>query len=151
MRIAKAAAALVLLAAVGCGGPMILQFRGAEILNPKKDVTPPVNNPVDVKVFLLKDGGSFSNAVFEQLWGKYKEILGADLVGEPKQATIMAGRTKEMNLGEVPKDVRFIGVMAMYQQKAEGAPQQRHTALAREDADDVVFELVEYRLEVKKK
>lgn len=150
MRHARVAAALVLLGLAGCGGPLILKFQGAEVLNPKKGANPPENIPVDVKVFLLKDAGSFTKAPFEQLWGKYKEILGTDLVGEPRKINIMAAQKKTMDLGEVPKDVRFIGIMAMYQEKADGPPQQRHVAYPKEEADSVVFELIEYRLEVKK-
>ncbi len=146
-----AAAAVLALALAGCGGPLILQFKGADVLNPNRALNPPENIPVDVRVFLLKDNGTFMKANFEQLWGaKYKDVLGTDLMGEPRPLTIMASQTKKLDLGEIPKDVRFIGVMAMYQTKADGPPQQRHVAVAKEDADDVVFELIEYRLEVKK-
>ena len=144
-----AAAAVVALALAGCGGPLILRFQGGGVLAPVKD--PPENTPVDVRVFLLKDKGTFEKATFESLWGtKFKDVLGSDLVGEPRPINIMAKDKKSLNLGEIPKEVRFIGVMAMYQGKAAGPPQQRHVAVAKEDADDVVFELIEYRLEVKK-
>jgi type VI secretion system VasD/TssJ family lipoprotein len=144
-----AAAAVVALALAGCGGPLILRFQGGDVLAPVKD--PPENTPVDVRVFLLKDKGTFEKATFESLWGtKFKDVLGSDLVGEPRPINIMAKDKKSLNLGEIPKEVRFIGVMAMYQGKAAGPPQQRHVAVAKEDADDVVFELIEYRLEVKK-
>ena len=142
-------AALLVLALAGCGGPLKLQFKGGDVLSPVKD--PPENTPVDVRVFLLKDKGAFEKATFESLWGnKYKDVLGSDVVGEPRPITIMAKDKKELNLGEIAKEVRFIGVMAMYQSKAPGAPQTRHVAVTKEDADDYVFELIEFRLEAKK-
>ena len=142
-------AAVLVLALAGCGGPLILQFKGGDVLNPVKD--PPENTPVDVRVFLLKDKGSFEKATFESLWGnKYKDVLGSDVVGEPRPITIMAKDKKKLDLGEIPKEVRFIGIMAMYQAKAPGAPQTRHLAVSKEEADDYVFEVVEFRLEAKK-
>jgi len=144
-----AATAVIALALAGCGGPLILQFQGAEKLN-LNDKEPPESVPVEVRVFLLKDKASFTNAPFEQLWGqKYKAVLGADVVGEPRTITIFASKKSPLDLGTVPTDVRFIGVMAMYQKKGEGTV-KRHEAVSKEDADDVIFELIEYRLEVKK-
>lgn len=142
-----AAAALAVLVLAGCGGPLILQFRGADRLNVnEKDESV----PVEVRVFLLKDKASFTNASFEALWGpKYRAVLGGDVVGEPRLITVFASKKSPLDLGQIPTEVRFIGVMAMYQKKSD-APVQRHVAVAKEDADDVVFELVEYRLDVKK-
>jgi type VI secretion system VasD/TssJ family lipoprotein len=147
----RTAAAVVALALAGCGGPLILRFEGSDIVNPNRRLNPPENLPVDVRVFLLKDNGTFEKANFEELWkDKYKAVLGADLVGEPRSITINAKDKKTLNLGEIPKEVRFIGLMAMYQEKAEGPPQKRHLAVAKDDADDFVYQLIEYRIEVKK-
>ena len=145
---AVSAAVLAALALAGCGGPLILEFRGADRLN-LNDKDECV--PVEVRVFLLKDKGSFAKASFEQLWGaKYKEVLGTDVVGEPRPITIFASKATPLNLGELPKEVRFIGVMAMYQRKAEEG-MKRHVVVDRDEAGSQIFELIEYRLELKKK
>ena len=90
------------------------------------------------------------NAPFEQLWkDKYKAILGADVVGEPRTITIFASKQDKLDLGAIPADVRFIGIMAMIQKKTD-PPSLRHTAVPKEDADDYVFKLIDYRLEAKK-
>jgi type VI secretion system VasD/TssJ family lipoprotein len=153
VRFARMAAALALLSAVGCGGPLILQFKGGEKLN-MNTKEPPENIPVDVRVFLLKDKAAFMNAAVEQLWTKekYKAVLGSDLVGEHREILITAqGKAdapKKLDLGVIPPDVRFIGIMAMISKKSD-PPAVRHTAVAKEDAASKIFELVEYRLDVK--
>jgi type VI secretion system VasD/TssJ family lipoprotein len=141
------AAVLVAVAATGCGGPLILRFQGTEPLNVNAVGE---STPVDVRVFLLKDSGSFTKAPFEQLWGdKYKQVLGADVVGEPREDTIYAGNAKKMDLGEIPKEVRFIGIMAKYGKQDE-AKSERHFAVAKEDADDFLYELTGYKILRKK-
>ena len=140
------AAAVVAAAAVGCGGPTIVRFQGIEPLNlnEKGETT-----PVEVRIFLLKDGGSFNKAQIEQLWGpKYKEVLGGDVVGEPRQVTIYAGAEKKVDLGPIPAEVRFVGIMGMFGKREEKT--ERHFAVAKEDADDFLFELTGYTLRKKK-
>ena len=63
MRHAWAAAAVAFLALTGCGGPLVMKFRGGERvnMNPKEE-----NIPVDVRVFLLKDKAAFMNASIER-------------------------------------------------------------------------------------
>lgn len=150
MRIARTAAALLVLALAGCGGPLILRFQGGDKLN-FNDKTPPESLPVVVKVFLLKDKASFEAASVEQLWtkDKYKAVLGGDLVGEPREIPVFATKADKLDLGAVPAEVRFIGVLAMYQKKTD-PPSKRHAAVPKDDADDYVFHLDEYRLEPKK-
>jgi len=148
VRHARLAAVLSLLAVAGCGGPLILQFRGGPNLN-QNDKTPPENIPVDVRVFLLKDKTAFVTAPFEQLWkDKYKAVLGADVVGEPRTITIVASQPDKLDLGQIPTEVRFIGIMAMIQKKTE-PPSLRHTAVPKDEAASKIFELVDYKLVVK--
>jgi type VI secretion system VasD/TssJ family lipoprotein len=155
VKIARAwatSAALVVLA--GCGGPLIMQFKGGEKLN-QNDKTPPENIPVDVRIFLLKDKASFEAASVEQLWKKeqYTAVLGQDLVGEPREINVTAqgpgDAPKKLDLGSIPADVRYVGIMAMISKKTD-PPSVRHKAVPKQEADDYLFQLVEYRLEAKK-
>lgn len=151
MRIAKAASALVLVAAVGCGGPLILRFEGGEKLNQNMTKTPPENIPVTVLVFMLKDKGSFTNASVEQLWTpeKAKAVLGQDQVDEARPKTVNAGdKGLTLDLGKVHTDVRFIGVVAKLPK--QDPPTVRHIALPKDEADDGVFMLVNYELKIVK-
>jgi type VI secretion system VasD/TssJ family lipoprotein len=153
VRHARRAAAVAVLALAGCGGPLILQIHGGEKLN-QNDKTPPENLPVDVRVFLLKDKTAFETASMEQLWTKekYKGVLGSDLVGEVRQLTIMAQGAaeppKKLDLGVIPPDVKYVGIMAMISKKGD-PPARRHVAVPKELAASKIFELIEYRLEVK--
>lgn len=151
MRHARRAAAVAVLALAGCGGPLVMRFDAGEKLNqvPK---TPPENTPVTVMVFLLKDKASFNNASAEQLWTKEKAkaVLGADQVGEARETTINASdKGVKVDLGAVPADVRYIGVMA--KMPKQDPPVQRHIAVPKDEADDYPFELVDYKIEFKKK
>lgn len=150
MRQMRAVAALALVSLAGCGGPLILRLEGADKLN-QNQKTPPENIPVTVLIFLLKDKGSFTNASVEQLWTKEKAkaVLGADQVGEARERTVNASdKGIKVDLGQMPPDVRFIGLVAKLPK--QDPPVQRHIAVPKDEADDVVFELVEYRLDVKK-
>jgi type VI secretion system VasD/TssJ family lipoprotein len=149
VRHARLAAALLALALAGCGGPLVLQFRGGEKLNLNAK-EPPESIPVVVRVFLLKDKATFQTTAIEQLWTKekYKAALGSDLVGEPREITIFASKPDKLDLGKIEADVRFVGIMAMYQKKTD-PPSVRHVAVPKEEAAAKIFELVDYRIEVK--
>jgi type VI secretion system VasD/TssJ family lipoprotein len=151
VRLAKAAAALVLLAAVGCGGPMILRFEGGERLNPNMAKNPPENIPVTVLIFKLKENGPFANATAEQLWTpeKAKAVLGQDQVGEARPQTINASdKGVKVDLGQLPADVRYIGIVAKLPK--QDPPKTRHLVLPKDEADDGVFLVVDYELKVVK-
>ena len=151
MRHARVAAVLGALAFAGCGGPLIIMFEGGERLNPV-DKTPPENTPVTVMVFLLKDKASFATASVEQLWTKEKAkaVLGGDQVGEVRERTINANdKAVTVNLGTIPADVRFIGVVAKLPK--QDPPVTRHLAVPKDEADDYPFYLVDYKIEIKKK
>jgi len=151
VRHARMAAVLAGLAFAGCGGPLIVRFDALDKLN-QVAKTPPENTPVTLMVFRLKDKASFMNASVEQLWTKEKAkgVLGADLVGEIIETTINASdKGVKVDLGAVPADVRYIGVVA--KMPKQEPPVQRHIAVPKDEADDYPFELVDYKIEFKKK
>lgn len=133
----------------GCGGPTTIYVRGIEPLNvnDKNEST-----SVDIRIFQLKDDAAFMNKPFDQLWENKGEVLGGDRLGEPKQVTVYGGpATAEpmpIELGELNKDCRFIGVMALYP-KSDGKGSQR-VVVAAGNAGGAVFELTGYRIELKK-
>jgi type VI secretion system VasD/TssJ family lipoprotein len=70
---------------------------------------------VEIRVFQLKNREAFDQANIESLWGnRYKETLGADLVGEPRPYTVFASSSRTERVDNIPEGVRFLGVMAMF-------------------------------------
>jgi type VI secretion system VasD/TssJ family lipoprotein len=133
----------------GCGGPTTLYVRGLEPLNVNEKSE---STSVDIRIFQLKDDAAFMNKPFDQLWENKGEILGADKLTDPKQITVYGGpATAEpmpIELGDLNKDCRFIGIMALYP-KSDGKGSQR-VVVAASDAGSVTFELTGYRIEIKK-
>ncbi|CAG0957570.1 MAG: type VI secretion system lipoprotein TssJ [Planctomycetes bacterium] len=133
----------------GCGGPTTIYVRGVEPLNlnEKNEST-----SVDIRIFQLKDDAAFMNKPFDQLWENKGEILGADRLTDPKQITVYGGAASAepmpIELGDLNKDCRFVGIMALYP-KSDGKGNQR-VVVAASDAGSVVFELTGYRIELKK-
>ena len=133
----------------GCGGPTTLYVRGVEPLNVNEKNE---STSVDIRIFQLKDDAAFMNKPFDQLWENKGEILGADRLTDPKQITVYGGAASAepmpIELGDLNKDCRFVGVMALYP-KSDGKGNQR-VVVAASDAGGVVFELTGYRIELKK-
>jgi type VI secretion system VasD/TssJ family lipoprotein len=133
----------------GCGGPTTLYVRGLEPLNVNEKNE---STSVDIRIFQLKDDAAFMNKPFDQLWENKGEVLGADKLTDPKQITVYGGPATAdpmpIELGDLNKDCRFIGVMALYP-KTDGKGNQR-VVVAAGDAGGVTFELTGYRIELKK-
>jgi len=133
----------------GCAGPTTIYVRGVEPLNvnDKNEST-----PVDIRLFQVKYDAAFMSKAFEQLWENKGEILGGDRLGEPKQITVYGGPAnadpRPIELGDLNKDCRFIGIMALYP-KQDGKGSQRVVVPA-SDAGSFVFELSGYKSEARK-
>lgn len=116
------AAGLALLAA--CGGPKALYVRGVKPMNENERKE---SNSVDIRIYQLKDDARFNQATIDKLWTSDKEALGDDWVST-KTATVYPGsvddREKEIQLGELPDSVRFIGVLALYPKEDDKGPRK---------------------------
>jgi len=117
------AAGLALLAA--CGGPSALYVRGVKPMNENERKE---SNSVDIRIYQLKDDARFNQATIDKLWGSDKEALGDDLIAGPKVATVYPGsvddKEKDVQLGDLPDAVRFIGVLALYPKEDDKGPRK---------------------------
>jgi type VI secretion system VasD/TssJ family lipoprotein len=125
-----AACAAALLAA--CGGPSYVRVRGVSPLNVNDSNE---STPVDVRLYQLKDDGRFTRARVEELWTKDKEVLAEDLITQ-KKITVFPGREdeapKDIEIGELPADCRFIGVLALFSKADDKGP--RHLVIPAKEA-----------------
>ncbi len=127
-------AALALLSA--CGGPTWVYLRGVKPMNEneRKEST-----TVDVRIYQLKDDSRFNQATVDKLWTDDKGALADDLIAV-KQITIYPGsaddKLVEINLGELPDSIRFIGVFALFPKEDDKGP--RKMAIARKEAGSVL-------------
>ena len=67
----------------------------------------------------------------------------------PSNVACTPAASETLSSGEGPESAA-IGVMAMYQRKADEGV-KRHVVVDRDEAASKIFELIEYRLEVNKK
>jgi type VI secretion system protein VasD len=115
-------AGLVLLAA--CGGPTTLYVRG---VNPMNENDRKESNSVDIRIYQLKDDSRFNQATIEKLWTDDKGALADDLIAQ-KQDTVFPGaaddREKEIKLGDLPENVRFIGILALFPKEDDKGPRK---------------------------
>jgi type VI secretion system protein VasD len=81
----------------------------AKNLNPGPD---DVANPAQVRVYLLKETGRFTNADYFQLADKEQTVLGDDLVAR-NEVIIRPGETRQIDLPTKP-GARFVGVAVAY-------------------------------------
>jgi len=115
-------AVLALLSA--CGGPTWVYLRGVKPMNEndRKEST-----TVDVRIYQLKDDSRFNQATIDKLWTDDKGALADDLIAV-KQITIYPGsaddKLNEINLGELPDSVRFVGVLALYPKEDDKGPRK---------------------------
>ena len=133
MRHAPILAAAVLAASLSaCGGPSFVRVRGVSPLNVNDSNE---STPVDIRVYQLKDDGRFTRARVEELWTKDKEVLADDLLGQ-KKITVFPGRAeeapKDVEIGELPADCRFIGILALFSKADDKGP--RHLVIPAKDA-----------------
>jgi type VI secretion system VasD/TssJ family lipoprotein len=138
-------AALTLLSA--CGGPTWVYLRG---LKPMNENERKESTAVDLRIYQLKDDSRFTQATDEKLWSDDKAVLGDDLLSV-KTVTIQPGvaddKPVEINLGELPDNVRFIGFFALFPKEETAG--SRKLVLPKADAGKVL-RLTGYHLQVEK-
>src|SRR5579859_1003583 len=114
-------AALALLSA--CGGPTWVYLRGMKPMNEndRKEST-----AVDLRIY---------QATVDKLWTDDKGALADDIVAM-KQITVQPGvaddKLVELNLGELPDSVRFIGFFALFPREDDKGP--RKLVIPKKDA-----------------
>jgi type VI secretion system protein VasD len=115
-----------------CGGPAYVRVRGVSPLNLNDSNE---STPVDVRLYQLKDDGRFTRARVEELWTRDKEVLADDLIAQ-KKVTVFPGREdeapKEVEIGELPGECRFVGVLALFSKADDKGP--RHLVIPAKEA-----------------
>jgi type VI secretion system protein VasD len=81
----------------------------AQDLNPNRDGRP---SPVFLRLYLLRDGGKFLAADFDEVTAKADQVLAAALVGR-NERMIEPGSAVKITL-EVPPEARMLGVVAEF-------------------------------------
>jgi len=119
-----AALGLIAVLAPSCGGPKALYVRGVKPMNENEKRE---SNSVDIRIYQLKDDARFNQVTIDKLWTSDKDALGDDLVAV-KGATVYPGsvddKEKEIQLGELPDAVRFIGILALYPKEDDKGPRK---------------------------
>jgi type VI secretion system VasD/TssJ family lipoprotein len=136
-----AAAVCLALALAGCGqGALSIRAVAPVNLNVEGE-----SLPVKVRIYALRDDGRFRSALFSDLWTRDREVLGDDRLQDAKVVIVAprgpAGKADEIDLGELPKETRFIGIMALYRRPDE--PDRRRIVLPVDLIGDRVVELVD--------
>jgi type VI secretion system VasD/TssJ family lipoprotein len=133
-KFAALSAVLTLLSA--CGGPTWMYLRG---LKPMNENDRKESTAVDLRIYQLKDDSRFNQATVDKLWTDDKGALGDDVIAM-KTITIQPGvaedKPVELNLGELPDSVRFIGVFALYPKEDDKGP--RKLVVSKKDASGVL-------------
>ena len=128
------AGALALLCA--CGGPTWVYLRG---LKPMNENDRKESTAVDLRIYQLKDDSRFNQATVDKLWTDDKTALGDDIIAM-KQITIQPGvaddKPVELNLGDLPDSVRFIGFFALFPKEDDKGP--RKLVIPRKDAGNAL-------------
>jgi type VI secretion system VasD/TssJ family lipoprotein len=144
-KFAALSAALTLLSA--CGGPTWLYLRG---LKPMNENDRKESTAVDLRIYQLKDDSRFNQATVDKLWTDDKGALGDDVI-QMKQITIQPGVAEdkpiEINLGDLPDSVRFIGLFALYPKEDDKGP--RKLVIPRKEAG-TVLRLTGYHIQAEK-
>ena len=86
-----------------------VSIMAAQDVNPNRGGRP---SPVFVRLFLLRDGGKFLSAEFDDVTAKADQVLAAALVGR-NERMIEPGASVKMTL-EVPPEARMLGVVAEF-------------------------------------
>jgi type VI secretion system VasD/TssJ family lipoprotein len=144
-KFAALSAVLTLLSA--CGGPTWLYLRG---LKPMNENDRKESTAVDLRIYQLKDDSRFNQATVDKLWTDDKGALGDDVI-QMKQITIQPGVAEdkpiEINLGDLPDSVRFIGLFALYPKEDDKGP--RKLVIPRKEAG-TVLRLTGYHIQAEK-
>jgi type VI secretion system VasD/TssJ family lipoprotein len=144
--------ALLLLA--GCTVTSVdLHFEAIEPVN-KESADATESGVVQVRIFQLKDKAKFEQAESEDIWNNPDQTLGGDLIqaidGDPIYPEKPDGNAfgKTIKIDPLNSETKFIGVLAMMYQKDDVG--KRHVAVTIEEADDVVFRITGYHVELRK-
>jgi type VI secretion system VasD/TssJ family lipoprotein len=144
-KFAALSAALTLMSA--CGGPTWLYLRG---LKPMNENDRKESTAVDLRIYQLKDDSRFNQATVDKLWTDDKGALGDDVI-QMKQITIQPGVAEdkpiEINLGDLPDSVRFIGLFALYPKEDDKGP--RKLVIPKKEAG-TVLRLTGYHIQAEK-
>jgi type VI secretion system VasD/TssJ family lipoprotein len=123
-------------------GPSPLTIRAVAPVNVNKEGE---SLPVKVRIYALIDDRRFVSALFSDLWLRDKEVLGDDRLQDAKVFVIAprdpTGKPDEIDLGALPQETRFIGVMALYQHPDE--PDRRRVVIPVDLLEDRIVELVD--------
>ncbi len=69
--------------------------------------------PVNVRIYYLTQKDAFLNAVFEELWFRPDEVLGADAVLNPQSRTVFPGGNETFTMTR-PPGATHIGIVANF-------------------------------------
>ncbi|MCB9933601.1 MAG: type VI secretion system lipoprotein TssJ [Planctomycetes bacterium] len=107
---------------------------------------------VDVRIFQLKDDAKFKAATVDAIWTNAEETLGDSLINVKLGESIFPedadGKAvgKEIILDPLDTGTRFIGILALFSDSDEG---ERKVVVPVDQADDVLFELTGYHINIK--
>jgi type VI secretion system VasD/TssJ family lipoprotein len=138
-----AAALLVCCCAVLCScAPPSVSVRALAPVNLNADGE---SLPVKVRIYALRDDARFRAAPFADLWTKDRDVLGDDRLQDPKVVLIapasLAAAPQLVELSELPKEARFLGIVALIQHADQ--PDRRRVVIARQDIGAQIIELVD--------
>jgi type VI secretion system VasD/TssJ family lipoprotein len=113
---------------------------------------PPVNTnvageslPVKVRIYALRDDARFRSAPFADLWTKDHDVLGDDRLQDPKVVVVaptgLQTDPQVVELSELPKEARFLGVIALIQHADQ--PDRRRVLIARNDIGSQVIDILD--------
>lgn len=109
---------------------------------------------VEVRIYELKDKTKFEQAVTEDIWDKAEETLGGDLLSVknadpvyPQKPNAAEGGTKVV-IDPLNAETKFIGVLALMTNSDTVG--KRHVVVTLEEADDVIFRITGYHIEIKR-
>jgi type VI secretion system VasD/TssJ family lipoprotein len=121
----KRAAVLAIMLIAGCGSDTV-RLRGVRPMNLNEAGE---STPVNVRIYPLKDDKRFTESEFEDLWVRDKDVLQDDWVSVPTVTTVLPGDEKdppqEIDLGNLPSEVKYVGVMALYGKRWPGQKPRR--------------------------
>ncbi|MCG3183082.1 MAG: hypothetical protein ICCCNLDF_01166 [Planctomycetes bacterium] len=107
---------------------------------------------VDVRIFQLKDDAKFKAATVDAIWTNAEEVLGDSLIevklGESIFPEDADGKAvgKQITLDPIDTGTKFIGILALFSNSDEG---ERKVVVPLDQADDVLFELTGYHINIK--
>jgi type VI secretion system VasD/TssJ family lipoprotein len=147
------AGALLLLLCTGCTVTSVdLQFQAIEPVNLDQNGT---SQGVQVLLYQLKDRTKFEAAETEAVWDKPQETLGGDLVQIHDPKDVIAPEKgdgqvfgRKFTINPLNSETKFIGILALINEKDDQG--KRHIAVTVEEADDVVFRITGYHVEIKR-